>query len=231
MSTMRLSRYSLLFMLMFPCIGVWAEPAKLADVIIPDSPEALKRGAQTAVGTCMGCHDLKYITYHDLLALGFTKKEVDEMRGEHTLGTALMSQTPPEAGLAAYGKIPPDLSLMAKAREGGPRYIYTLLTSFYQDAVGNTNNRLFPGVKMPDILGAGAANDPAAQHELQTKAAEVAAFLNWAADPHANERHHIGYYAVCYLIVLTGLLYLLKRRICRRIAPPSTSLPSSKSDF
>ncbi len=228
---MRLSRYSLLFMLMLPCLDAWAEPAKLADVIIPDAPDALKRGAQTAVGTCMGCHDLKYITYHDLLALGFTKQEVDEMRAEHPLGAALISQTPPEASLAAYGKIPPDLSLMAKARDDGPHYIYTLLTSFYQDSTGNTDNRLFPSIKMPDILGAGAANDPAARHELQTNAAEVAAFLNWAADPHANERRHLGYYVIGYLIVLTGLLYLLKRRIWRRLAPPPTKLASSKADL
>lgn len=228
---MRLSRYSLLFMLMLPCLSAWAEPAKLADILIPNDSEALKRGAQTAVGTCMGCHNLKYITYHDLLALGFTQHEIDEMRAGQSLGAALISQTPPEASLAAYGKIPPDLSLMAKARDGGPRYIYTLLTSFYQDSAGNTNNRLFSGIKMPDILGAGTVNDPAARHELQTKAAEVAAFLNWAADPHANERHHLGYYVVGYLIVLTGLLYLLKRRIWRRLAPPPTNLPSPKADF
>lgn len=228
---MRLSRYSLLFILMMPCLGAWAEPAKLADVLIPNDPEALKRGAQTAVGTCMGCHNLKYLTYHDLLALGFTKQKIDEMRAGQSLGAALISQTPPESSLAAYGKIPPDLSLMAKARDGGPRYIYTLLTSFYQDSEGNTNNRLFSGIKMPDILGAGTANDPAARHELQTKAAEVAAFLNWAADPHANQRRHLGYYVIGYLIVLTGLLYLLKRRIWRRLAPPSTNLPSPKADF
>lgn len=223
---MRLFRYSLLFVLMLPCLGAWAEPAKLADVLIPNDPEALKRGAQTAVGTCMGCHNLKYITYHDLLALGFTNQEIDEMRAGQSLGATLISQTPPEASLSAYGKIPPDLSLMAKARDGGPRYIYTLLTSYYQDSTGNTNNRLFPGVKMPDILGAGAANDPAARHELQTKAAEVAAFLNWTADPHADERRHLGYYVIGYLIVLTGLLYLLKRKIWRRLAPPPTKYAS-----
>jgi ubiquinol-cytochrome c reductase cytochrome c1 subunit len=52
---------------------------------------------------------------------------------------------------------------------------------------------------------------------LQEQAKDAAAFLNWAADPHTGERHHLGYYVLTYLVILTILLYLSKRRIWARL--------------
>ena len=70
---------------------------------------------------------------------------------------------------------------------------------------------------MPDILGISAAGDPATRAQIQQTARNVAAFLHWAADPKAQERMRIGYGVMAYLVVLTLLLYLLKREVWRDV--------------
>jgi len=106
------------------------------------------------------------------------------------------------------------LFLIAKAREGGPAYVYTLLTSFYTTPEGRVDNRLFPGIKMPDALG---SSSPGNQAAVDRTAREVALFLAWAADPRAEERHRLGRYVLAYLVLLTFLLYLNKRRVWQRL--------------
>jgi len=128
---------------------------------------------------------------------------------------------PADQRKAMFGLIPPDLSLMARAREGGPHYIYSLLTSFHTTVAGGVDNSLFPGIKMPDILSYSTTETPQA---IKKTAREVALFLDWAADPHADERHTLGYYVLIYLVVLTLLLYLLKQRIWRRLDSPDSKL-------
>ena len=109
--------------------------------------------------------------------------------------------------------------LLAKAREGGARYIYTLVTSYEKDAKGNVSNLLFPGLRMPDVLDYASA-DLAQRAILQQQVRDAAVFLEWASDPHADERRHIGVYVLAYLALLTFLLYLIKRRVWARLPPP-----------
>ena len=70
---------------------------------------------------------------------------------------------------------------------------------------------------MPDVLSYSDAKDSAQREPLEQQAKDAAAFLNWAADPHAAERRHMGYYVLGYLVILTILLYLSKRRIWARL--------------
>ena len=176
----------------------------------------LKRGAQVAVSVCNGCHNLKYLKYSDFLKLGFTKAEVDGMRGDKAMDSPLYSQMDAQSELSMFGIVPPDLSLMAKAREGGAHYIYSMITGFYTDAKGQTANRVFPGVKMPDVLMVAQA-DPAARKDIEAKAKDVSAFLEWASDPQAEERKTLGRYVIVYFAVLTALLYFLKKKIWKRL--------------
>ena len=129
----------------------------------------------------------------------------------------LVSKLGPEQLAAAFGTTPPDLSLIAIARPQGSRYPYLLLTGFYKTPAGTVDNHPFPGVRMPDVLGYANASDPAERTKLETKAKAVAVFLEWAADPHAGERIILGYFVMAYLIFLTTLLYLIKRRVWQRI--------------
>ncbi|MBI3902591.1 MAG: cytochrome C [Nitrosomonadales bacterium] len=173
----------------------------------------LERGAETVMTVCLGCHSLKYIRFRELEKLGIAKDKVDGWRGSNPMGTAISSQMPAEAAMASFGKAPPDLSLMAKAREGGPDYIYSYLLGYYNTPEGGLGNHYYPPTKMPDVLGVAGVTDPAQRAELEKKAREVVSFLDWAADPRAQERHTLGYYVIAYLVLLTTLLYFLKRRV------------------
>jgi len=215
---MKLRALSCLMLLSATTAG-WAENA-LKDVVIDQSPAALRRGAATVTGVCMACHSLKYLHYRDLLKLGFSPEDVAGMSMGNKLEDPLLAMTPPDVSEQTYGRVPPDLSLLAKAREDGPRYIYSLLIGFYQDKSGEINNHLYPGIRMPDILGWSSA-EASQRAALATQANEAAAFLAWAADPRAEERRSLGYYVIAYLVLLTGLLYLLKRRVWARLGQGS----------
>ena len=125
----------------------------LKEVEFDKSQEARQRGAETVVGVCMMCHSLKYVKFGDLANIGMSTEKIQSLLTDQKLEDRMLSLTPLEVRKESYGKEPPDLSLMAIARKKGPQYIYTLLTSYYTDANGNADNHLFPGVKMPDMLG------------------------------------------------------------------------------
>lgn len=195
--------------------GAWGE-AVLKEVEIDHDPDTLRRGAETVTGVCMSCHGLKYLHYRDLLKVGFSQTEVEAMSMGNKMGDPLLAMTPADIAQQTYGRVPPDLSLMAKAREGGAAYIYSLLTGYYENEAGQVDNHVYPGIAMPDMLGWSSA-DAQQRTALETQARETAAFLLWAADPRAEERVRMGYYVIGYLIVLTFLLYLVKRRVWARL--------------
>ncbi len=189
----------------------------MATVGLAHADEAqLKRGAHVAVEVCSACHSLKYIKYNDLMKLGLTRAEVDAMRGDKDIGGPLLSQMAPNDELGMFGIVPPDLSLMAKAREGGAVYIHDVITGFYTDAKGQSANHAFPGIKMPDVLMVAQA-DAAGKKEIDQKAKDVSAFLDWASDPQAQERTSLGRYVIGYFVFLTLLLYFLKKKIWRQL--------------
>jgi cytochrome c1 len=70
---------------------------------------------------------------------------------------------------------------------------------------------------MPDILNGSGATDGAQRAEVQGKARDIVSFLTWASDPHEAERIRLGYYVIGYLIVLTTLLYFVKKQIWAKL--------------
>ncbi len=195
-----------------------AEEIKLAEVNLPHDTATLERGADIVATVCMGCHSLKYVKYRALLDAGMAKDKVDAWRNGQPPDTALLSSMTEDAARASFGGVaPPDLSLIAAAREGGGRYLYSYLTGYHKDAKGELTNSVFPVTRMPDVLGSADAADPQARADLEGKARDVTAFLVWAADPHATERERMGYYVLGYVAVLTLLLFLWKKQIWREI--------------
>lgn len=184
--------------------GAWAAEAAGAA-------GARQRGAETVVTVCLGCHSLKYVRYGDLSRLGFDKARLEALRAGHKPGDALVSKMTADGGRQAFGIAPPDLSLMARARAGGAQHVSSYLTGFYRNEKGANDNRILPGARMPDILGVSFATGEL-RAAIDSKAKEVALFLDWAAEPSAQERQSLGRYVLAYLIALTILLYLLKRR-------------------
>ncbi len=191
--------------------------ASSVEVEVPDDQASRQRGAQVAANVCLGCHGFKYLRFSDLQALNLSVKELDAIRAGEDLNSALVSFTPADVSRDLYGVVPPDLSLMDKAREGGAGYVYALLTSYYVDENGATDNRIYPGLSMPDVFGYSSATTAEERAEIERQALDVAAFLVWAADPKAEQRMRIGYAVLIYLVVFAVLLYLLKQRIWSRL--------------
>ncbi|MFC1748146.1 cytochrome c1 [Pseudomonadota bacterium] len=190
----------------------------IKEVDIPASEEARKRGAEIVVSTCMMCHSLKYLKFNHLKDIGMTKEEITYLLDDQKLDDKMMSVTPVEVRKESYGIVPPDLSVMAIARKQGPQYIYTLLTSYYYNEAEENDSHLFPGIKMPDTLGYSDTEEGSADRaEVEGQAKDIAAFLTWAADPNAEARRSIGVYVIIYLILMSILLYLCKKRVWSRV--------------
>ena len=98
---------------------------------------------------------------------------------------------------------------MAKARGEGPRYIYTLLTSYYEKEANVYDNKLFHGIKMPDPLGYSVATTDKEKADIEAKAKDIVAFLTWSSDPQAEERKSLGIYVIGYLFILSILLGII----------------------
>ena len=96
-------------------------------------------------------------------------------------------------------------------------YLYSYLTGYSVNDKGETINRIFPGTRMPDVMGLSTTTDVKQRAEIVTKTKEITAFLNWAADPHAEERKTLGIYVIAYLLLLSVLLYLWKVQIWRKL--------------
>jgi cytochrome c1 len=196
---------------------VWAAEAKLEEIQVDTSLAAIERGVDNLMNNCHSCHTLKYIKYRDLAKFGIDKKKIDEWRGDQPMDAPLASLMSDEAAMQSFGLVPPDLSLMTKAREGGADYVYSYLLGYYNTPEGETKNHIFPETKMPDPLGISTTTDHAQREEIKKTAHDIVSFLSWAADPHEQERQRLGYYVIGYLVILTLLLYFVKNQIWARL--------------
>ena len=130
------------------------------------------------------------------------------------------------AQAANGGAYPPDMSVLVKARGGGVDYIYSLLQG-YEDAPSGVTldegvhyNKYMYGnkIKMSAPLSDGIieyGDGTVASVEQMSK--DVTTFLMWAAEPHLEARHRMGFKAIVYLIILTVLVYFSMKKIWSRV--------------
>ena len=131
-----------------------------------------------------------------------------------------------EAMASNGGAYPPDLSLLVKARKGGADYVYSVLLGYEELSSDLTledgvyYNAYVSGkrIKMPKPLSNGLIeyNDGTEATEQQM-AKDVVTFLAWAAEPHLEERHKIGFKAIIYLVILSIFAYLSMKKLWSRI--------------
>tara|TARA_B100000214_G_C23963912_1_gene626719 strand:+ start:509 stop:1291 length:783 start_codon:yes stop_codon:yes gene_type:complete len=130
------------------------------------------------------------------------------------------------AAAANGGAYPPDMSVLVKARKGGADYIYSLLLG-YDDPPSDITlddgvyyNKYMAGNKikmsnpLEDDLLEYSDGTSATQEQM---ARDVTTFLAWAAEPHLEQRHKIGFRAIIYLIILSILVYFSMKKIWSRV--------------
>ena len=198
---------------------------------------SLQRGAQAYMSYCSGCHSLKYLRYSRMAEdLGLTEDQV--MANLNFTGAKVGEQIhvsmSKEQGDKWFGKMPPDLSLIARVR--GSDWIYTYLKSFYLDESRplGWNNKLFPNASMPNPLWElqglqhaefGEPDAAGERHperlvvtspghvqpaEFDQTVRDITNFLEYAGEPAVLKRQSMGVWVVLFLALLAFLAYLLK---------------------
>lgn len=214
-----------------------------ADTALEDTA-SLQRGAKLYMNYCSGCHSLKYLRYQRMAEdLGLSEDEVLsnlDFTGAK-IGDHIENAMPKEGAEKWFGKLPPDLTLIARVR--GPDWIYTYLHSFYLDESRplGWNNRLFPNASMPNPLfemqglqhaqfgkAAPGADRPVESlkitqpgsqtpEQFDQTVRDITAFLEYAAEPAALKRPGIGIWVMLFLAFFTFLAWLLNKEYWRDV--------------
>ena len=203
---------------------------------------SVQRGLQVYLEVCAACHSLKLVAYRNLTGIGLSEDQIKAIAAEFEVqdgpndegemyarpakpSDRFVSPFPNDNAARASnnGALPPDLSLMTKARKGGADYLHALLTGYKEEppadvklGEGMLYNVFFPGNQ---IAMAPPLSDDAVEYADGTKATteqlsnDVTSFLAWAAEPELEERKRMGVKVLLFLIVLTAMLYALKRQI------------------
>lgn len=206
---------------------------------------ALQRGFQVYKEVCSACHGLRQVYYRNLSALGYNEDEIKALAatvevqdGPNDEGQMFNRPGRPydrfkspfandnAARAANNGALPPDLSVITKARPHGADYLYALLTGYAQPPAdvkipdGMQYNTAFAGQQ---IAMAAPLSEGSVTYADGTKATvaqmskDVTTFLAWAAEPEMEERKRLGFKVMLFLLVLTGVLYAAKRRIWKDV--------------
>ena len=227
----------------------------------------LQRGFKIYREVCSTCHSLNLLSFRNLAdpgGPGFTDAQAAAIAATFQVtdgpnDQGQMFQRP--GGIADYfpppfpndnaaraalgGKLPPDMSVLAKARsyeagfpwfildafrmyqEDGPDYIHAILTGYEKPPAGfalppgGQYDKYFPGgaIGMPKPLSDGQVEyTDGTPTTVDQYGRDVSAFLMWAAEPKLDERKRLGFQVIIFLIVFAGLLYFTKKSVWRGVA-------------
>ena len=203
--------------------------------------DQLQRGFQVYNQVCAACHALSLVYYRNLVQIGLSPDQVAAIAAEKTVmdgpnDEGDMFERPARlsdkfaspfanenaARASNNGAYPVDLSLITKARANGSNYLHGLLVGYKEPPPdvtveeGRYYNEYYPGhlIAMPPPLNEGAVTYPEGMTaSVENMAKDVSAFLTFAADPHMEDRKRMGVKVILFLIVLTAMLYAVKRKV------------------
>jgi ubiquinol-cytochrome c reductase cytochrome c1 subunit len=200
-----------------------------------------QRGYQIYANVCSNCHSMQLLHYRDLSGIGLNEDQIKAIAAAITVPSGLNDQGMPVDGPATpasqfkspfpnekaaraanNGALPPDQSLIVNAREGGPNYIYGILTGYtspppgFKMQDGMNYNKMFPGhqIAMPQPLQDGTVEyTDGTKNTLPQEAHDIVTFLSWASNPELVERKQMGVRVILFLAFMTGLTYAVKRKV------------------
>jgi ubiquinol-cytochrome c reductase cytochrome c1 subunit len=207
---------------------------------------ALQNGAKLFVNYCLNCHNASSMRYNRLRDLGLTEDQIRNnlLFSGGKVGELMTTAMPAKDAKAWFGVVPPDLSVISRAKSGpggsGGDYLYTYLRTFYKDDTRPTgfNNLVIPNVAMPHVLwqqqGIQAARwveekdphnegksvhkfagfeqvTPGTMNKLQfdTAVADLVAYMEWMAEPAAQDRKRLGVWVLLFLSIFAFLAWRL----------------------
>ena len=203
---------------------------------------SLQRGARNFMNYCNGCHAVKYLRYQrmaDDLKIPAAALSASLIAPGSTNLDYITTAMPAADALNWFGKVPPDLSLIARSK--GVDYVYRFLKTFYVDPKQptGTNNLAYPTTAMPAVLsslegvqavvfrdsppGAAAEQQKPVDHfqvlvpgqldaaEYDAFVRDIVNFLDYAGEPAQIERHAEGIWVVLFMAMLTVFVWLLKK--------------------
>lgn len=201
---------------------------------------AAQRGFQVYNEVCSACHQLRHAYYRDLTGIGLSAEQVAAIAASKSISDIGDDGAPIErpglasdhfkspyandlaARAAQNGALPPDLSLMVKARDGGADYLYALLTGYSAAPAtmkmgdGMNYNKYFEGsqIAMVPPLSEGrvtyADGTPSSVNQM---AKDVVTFLAFISEPETEQRKALGVRIVLFFVLMTGITYAVKRKV------------------
>jgi len=207
-----------------------------------NSEAALQNGAKLFVNYCLNCHGAVSMRYNRLRDIGLTDEQIKQnllFSGEK-VGDMMTVAISPKDAKAWFGAMPPDLSVIARAK--GTDYLYTYLRTFYKDDTKATgwNNMAFPSVGMPHVMwelqGVRTAKyaeekDPhdatktvhvfkgfeqvkpgkLNSQQFDDAMGDLVAYLQWMGEPAQLDRKRLGVWVLMFLAVFTVLAWGLNK--------------------
>ena len=214
--------------------------------IDPNNRESLQRGARLFVNYCLSCHAAGLMRYERIgKELGIDDKLVSEhlMFTGGKIGELMTVATAADDAKAWFGTVPPDLSVISRAR--GVDWLYTYMRSFYRDdsKIIGVNNLVFPDVGMPHVLWELQGwQEPVIETHKQHDGTEIKTvglelveqgtmtpkeydrairdlvnFLDYMGEPGKHDRRELGTRVILFLLVFLVFAYLLKREYWKDI--------------
>jgi ubiquinol-cytochrome c reductase cytochrome c1 subunit len=203
---------------------------------------SVQRGLQVYLEVCAACHSLRLLAYRNLSGIGLSEAQIKAITAEFEVtdgpnaeGEMYERTAKPSdrfvspfandnaARASNYGALPPDLSLMVKARKGGADYLHALLMGYKEEppagvklGEGMQYNLHFSGNQIamaPPLVDDAVEYADGTKATVEQLATDVTTFLAWAAEPELEERKRLGIKVLLFLIVLTAMLYALKRQV------------------
>jgi ubiquinol-cytochrome c reductase cytochrome c1 subunit len=229
---MRSAAYSLLCVCAVAAISITAVPSAMAasgPVALDSVPQAklsdkaaMQNGAKTFMSYCLGCHGVSAMRYSRLSDIGMNEEQIKALlpEGKKT-GDYIRTSISRNDAKEWFGAAPPDLSLTARARSShsgtGTDWVYTFLRTYVEDSSRPTgwNNKTYPGVGMPHVLWEMQKTKSPA--EFDSAVGDLAAFLNYVAEPAQFTRKTFGIVVLVFLALFFVIAWRLNKAYWKKI--------------